>query len=944
MGGLLERAAELAAIDELMVAVGRGEGGLAVVEGPAGIGKTALLEGARERARHAGLRVLPARGSELERAFAFGVVRQLFEPLVAAADRRERERLFAAAAASAERVVSGEVGAGTGEQGSFGLWHGLYWLTANAAEAGPLLLCVDDVHWVDVASLRFLVYLARRIEDLPVGIVVAARIGEPGAPESLLDEFRDESRAQRLDPAPLGAASVAQLVRAALPGADDALCASCHAASAGNPFYLRELLRTLAMEGAEQGPDAARRIGELSIPSVGERVVRRITRLGDDALDLARAMAVLGDGGRLADAGLLAGLDDAPAALAAGGLVKVEVLAGEDPFWFVHPLVRRSVYAQLSLAERDEAHAAAAGLLGERGAPLEEVAAHLLLTRPAGSQSVVAILRAAAAQVLLRAAPESATAYLRRALAEPPDKGERVGVLRELAAAEALSADPGVIEHLAEAHAAIEEPRERAEVALEFGRAWMTLFDLERAAGVLVTALGELSDREPQLADQLRAELYSLKMLDLDAVATIVAELLALPDEPLPGPAGGTLAAIKACVSLYLNVPAARCAALARGALVDGRVASASWNGSRMALSVLINAEDFDAAREFLAQALDAARAQGDANMLSATYMFLAWRAQALGALAEAETYSGQHLAMARLGAPFQLAFGSSTRASLCLDRGQVSGAAQIVAQTGELAEAPPDDWPGTAGYMGLLCTRARVRLAQGKTHDAVQDFERLLRAEPRASGLRLPPSIEARPSAAVALLALGEQERAREIAHEELERARAFAAPRMLGEALRIAGIVERDLGMLEESVATLERSPARLQYARSLVELGAALRRANERAAARERLSVGLDLAHHCGATPVVERALEELRAAGARPRRIVRSGVDSLTASELRVARLAAEGRTNPEIAQELFISLKTVEMHLSRAYAKLDLSGKAARRRLAQALATQPVIQG
>jgi DNA-binding CsgD family transcriptional regulator len=102
-------------------------------------------------------------------------------------------------------------------------------------------------------------------------------------------------------------------------------------------------------------------------------------------------------------------------------------------------------------------------------------------------------------------------------------------------------------------------------------------------------------------------------------------------------------------------------------------------------------------------------------------------------------------------------------------------------------------------------------------------------------------------------------------------------------------------------------------------------------------------MELAHHCGATPVVERALEELRAAGARPRRIVRTGVDSLTASELRVARLAATGRTNPEIAQELYISLKTVEMHISRAYSKLDLSGKAARRGLAQALA-QPSIAG
>jgi DNA-binding CsgD family transcriptional regulator len=244
---------------------------------------------------------------------------------------------------------------------------------------------------------------------------------------------------------------------------------------------------------------------------------------------------------------------------------------------------------------------------------------------------------------------------------------------------------------------------------------------------------------------------------------------------------------------------------------------------------------------------------------------------------------------------------------------------------------------------MGLLCTRARVRLAQGKTHDAVEDFKRVLRAEPPSSGLRLPPSIECRPSAALGLLALGEPERAHVLANEELDRARAFGAPRALGVALRVAGIVERDIVMLEESVATLEPSPARLEYARSLVELGAALRRANQRAAARDQLSAGMELAYQCGAAPVADRALEELRAAGARPRRIMRSGVDSLTASELRIARLAADGRTNAEIAQELYISLKTVEMHLSRAYSKLDLSGKAGRRRLAQTLAAQPTNQ-
>ena len=140
----------------------------------------------------------------------------------------------------------------------------------------------------------------------------------------------------------------------------------------------------------------------------------------------------------------------------------------------------------------------------------------------------------------------------------------------------------------------------------------------------------------------------------------------------------------------------------------------------------------------------------------------------------------------------------------------------------------------------------------------------------------------------------------------------------------------------MLRESVALLEPSSFRLMYARSLVELGAALRRRGERTAAREPLSQGLDLAYRCGAGAVVAQAMTELRASGARPRRAPLEGAEALTPSEARIARLAAAGRTNREIAQELYVSLKTIEGTLGRAYAKLDISGRGARQALPAAL--------
>jgi DNA-binding CsgD family transcriptional regulator len=198
-------------------------------------------------------------------------------------------------------------------------------------------------------------------------------------------------------------------------------------------------------------------------------------------------------------------------------------------------------------------------------------------------------------------------------------------------------------------------------------------------------------------------------------------------------------------------------------------------------------------------------------------------------------------------------------------------------------------------------------------------------------------PAIHAwRSDAALALLALGDDRRARELADEELELARAWGAPRPLGRALRVAGLArggDAGLALLGDAVDVLEPSPARLEHAKALVELGAGLRRANRRADARPPLRRGLELAMICGATPLSERAETELLATGARLGRIALSGVESLTPSERRVADLAASGASNREIAQALFVTVKTVEVHLSSAYRKLDI---ASRRELSGAL--------
>jgi predicted ATPase len=174
LGDLVEREAELSACDSLLDAARGGRGSLLVIEGPAGIGKTRLIHEARARAEATGMHPLGARGGELERDFPFGVVRQLFEPLVASCADRERDQLLSGAARFAERALSDRLleRDADGDDASYATLHGLYWLAANVADRSPLLIAVDDAHWSDAASQHSLAYLIKRIEDLPALILL----------------------------------------------------------------------------------------------------------------------------------------------------------------------------------------------------------------------------------------------------------------------------------------------------------------------------------------------------------------------------------------------------------------------------------------------------------------------------------------------------------------------------------------------------------------------------------------------------------------------------------------------------------------------------------------------------------------------------------------------------------------------------------------------------
>jgi predicted ATPase len=415
---LLERQIELAACAELAGLASSGTGGVLLLAGPAGIGKTSLIQAWLPQAETRQMQVLSARASELEHDFPFGVVRQLFElPLASLPDEEQAEVLSGAAGLAApllsDRQLESEQP--SPDAASYAALHGLYWLTANLAARRPLVLVVDDVHWSDAPSLRFLDYLIRRIDELPILLVLAARPREPESETELLEAIASAPLVRRVELAPLSQLAVAKLVRGEIPSlADDDFCRACHHATRGNPFYLRELLSALAEEESPSTAAGAARISELGPSTVARSVLRRLRRLPPAAAALARAVALLGDGADLGIAAELAELDRSVAAEASDALVRADVLSAEPLMEFAHPIVRAAIYQDLAPRDRARGHARAARMLAAQGADVDRVAMHLLAGEPSGDPQVVQTLREAARGAVARGAPEVAATYLRR--------------------------------------------------------------------------------------------------------------------------------------------------------------------------------------------------------------------------------------------------------------------------------------------------------------------------------------------------------------------------------------------------------------------------------------------------------------------------------------------------------------------------------------------------
>jgi hypothetical protein len=408
---LLDREAELAVLRSAVAAVAGGAGRSVVVVGAPGAGKTSLLDEARTLAERAGLRVLSARGDELEHEHPYGLVRQLFETALLGPERAPWLSGPASAAASVFLPESSV------EAAPFATLSGLHWLTANAAADGPLALVVDDLHWGDPPSLHVLHYVLRRSEGLPALLVLG---GRPGEVDRLVDAA-PPSAGTVLRPAPLSLEAAGHLTQQLL-GVRPAegFAAAAWRATAGNPLLLVELLRALRAEGITPDDASIDLIDRVGPPALARVVLVRLRRLPADALAVAQAIALLGTGAATSLVAELAGLEEPAVLRAVALLVDAEVIDAQPPLGFVHPIVREAVYREVAPDQRDRLHALAAELLHRRAAAPDEVGAQLLLAAPRGLPWVIDTLQAAAADASQRGAVETAITFLRRAVAERP--------------------------------------------------------------------------------------------------------------------------------------------------------------------------------------------------------------------------------------------------------------------------------------------------------------------------------------------------------------------------------------------------------------------------------------------------------------------------------------------------------------------------------------------
>ncbi|MFI6037844.1 ATP-binding protein [Streptomyces sp. NPDC051315] len=931
---LVERERELALFGELLRHTATGRSGLVVLEGPVGIGKTALLRALIAEAHALELRVLQAEAADGHR-LPFSTAHTLLTGLPDddQAPPPSTPGAFAAHGLADRRPPALLCCDNDTPEVSFGVLTRLHDVVRRAAARAPLLIAVDDAHEADPASQRLLAHTARRLAGLPVLLALVCRTG---ADAPALAEIATLASCRVLRPRPLTGPGLVALARR-LTGAepDATFQRACLAASYGNPLLATRLIRTLYAEDLPLTGAELSTVTEQDMQAFGARVVRLLHRQAPATVDAARAMAVLGDGtahelcARLAlvDA---TSFDRSLSVLGALGLVNGD--RPEGRWAFTHALVRRAVLDDLPDDERAAAHGRAARLLHDIGAGAADVAAHLCRSAATATQPwATTVLREAAREAMVVGAASRAVELLRPCVPDGAADDCDPGLLIELGTAEARLDPAASVRHLTAALDRTTSPDLRFTALSSLADALTRQGRVDRAVELLELCRADPATL-PSGAESTRLLEAQLLMASTVDRAAFTRLLDTVPlDLRLPGDTAQerALLAARAVIAVSRMDRVAESVAAARKVTGRGGPTADDPAFLAVAASVLLYADLPHEAQDVYGQLIDGTDPLPDQTYAS----LLALSAEAherLGALDSAlrhTTDALRHTTVARATA--QEALPLAVRLHALLDRGQLPEAADLDERVPDPARSEAWQWNE------VLCARGRLRLAQKDAVRALADLRECGRRQ--AAWQRVNPAVS--PWwywTGRAHLALDDRRAARALAEEAVDGARSAHLPLALGAGLELwAATVDgaERATLLEEAEHVLGGTRAALLTARVKVARGRALDALGHRKAAREVLRQGWEESYALGARSLHDVAHRALLATGARPRRRVSRGLGALTRSESQVARLAADGRSNAWIAETLFVTQRTVEVHLTSVYRKLGLSG---RRQLRDAL--------
>ncbi|MFI0806582.1 LuxR C-terminal-related transcriptional regulator [Streptomyces echinatus] len=888
-------------------------GGLVLLRGATGTGRTTVLESAIQDASEHGTRVLRARCAPGDGGAPFAAVLQLTGP------------------------ATGTEAAGTEREQAGLLWRALL----RQAERNPLLIAVDDVHLADAPSHRWLVETARHVDRLrlPVLLAVTERSQydvDPPVPGFAHGLSPALVRTHTL--APLTPADAGALVRERFPGAPGTWADDCARAGAGSPLLLRALLDDLGGPGPHDA--LPHTVAALYAGNYAAAVAWWLDSAGSGTAEVARVLAALDaerhgagpagpPGGPLVDlAVLLAELTGTDRARVSGWLTAMTGLgllrAGPDGrHRYAHPLLRDAVLAGVPESRRRAAHRGAAELMLRRGASTEAMAGQLLNSGPVGAAWASSVLHDAASHAVREGRVAEAVPLLRRALDEPLPDHRRQRLLTELGSLEA--ADRGAaaaVPRLTEALGLPAAPRERVRAAVALGTALAARGRIGGAVEVLTAVDEQLAGDRPDLSGVLRSASALLAERD-PAVRRDVYRRLSAAAERSPellGPAtravlvryaatAGLTSAQEAMRRLRLLL-AEPSDPLTEPFLLGTAAAVAQW------------ADELDEAERLVERGLAGQRS----DLLHPMHDALLNTRADIAAARGSHGWLPAEPPLRPDGGP------GNIQAHVLLGLVGQNRTAEARRLAGALSlHAATDSWE----LNRFLYARGVQRAADGDTAGALHDFLECGRRQ-LAREVRSPVVTPWRSAAAECWLALGAPGEAITLAEEELRLARVWDTPRTVGRALRALGTAtggRRGLELTERAVRLLRDAPegTGAELAHALLAQGRALIAAGERAQARDRLREAAAVAERAGALRLRGLAEEALRAGGARRTAAVRTGSGSLTGSELRIARLAADGRTNTEIAELLHLARRTVETHLTSTYKKLGIRRRGELRR-------------